>query len=105
MKVVLTAPIPGVRTPRRPLGEAIFTGLRIQIPPSPCEFSRVANSRDAKPNRFQGGYDIGAVNAGNKTSYDAAMFAFLQTESRFKELSTKRIPGVCGSSKARIILW
>src|ERR1700684_289931 len=81
MKVVLTAPIPGVRTPSRPLGEAIFTGLRIPVPPSPCKFSRVANSRDAKPDLFRGGDDIGAVNAGNKTTYHAAMPEFLQTES------------------------
>ena len=33
MKVVLTAPIPGVSTPSFPFGGAILTGLRIQNPP------------------------------------------------------------------------
>jgi len=32
MNVVLTAPIPGVRTPSFPFGGAMLTGLRILIP-------------------------------------------------------------------------
>jgi hypothetical protein len=32
MKVVLTAPIPGVSTPNLPLAGAMLTGLRIQFP-------------------------------------------------------------------------
>jgi hypothetical protein len=79
--VVLTAPIPGVRTPSLPLGEAIFTGLRIQFPPVRAKFSRNVHSRVAKPSLFRNGCVIGAVNAGNKTSYDAATLKFLQIES------------------------
>jgi hypothetical protein len=37
MKVVLTAPIPGVSTPNFPFGASIVTGLRIQIPPVSIE--------------------------------------------------------------------
>jgi hypothetical protein len=33
MKVVLTAPIPGVSTPSFPFGGATLTGLRIRFPP------------------------------------------------------------------------
>jgi hypothetical protein len=33
MKVVLTAPIPGVSTPNFPFGGATLTGLRIRFPP------------------------------------------------------------------------
>jgi hypothetical protein len=33
MKVVLTAPIPGVSTPSLPFGGATLTGLRIRFPP------------------------------------------------------------------------
>jgi hypothetical protein len=32
MKVVLTAPIPGVSTPNLPFAGAMLTGLRIQFP-------------------------------------------------------------------------
>jgi hypothetical protein len=35
MKVVLTAPIPGVSTPNFPFGGATLTGLRIRFPPVP----------------------------------------------------------------------
>jgi hypothetical protein len=33
MKVVPTAPIPGVSTPNFPFGGTTLTGLRIQLPP------------------------------------------------------------------------
>jgi hypothetical protein len=36
MRVVLTAPIPGVNTPSLPFGEAMLTGLRIRCSPL-CE--------------------------------------------------------------------
>jgi len=80
MNVVLTAPIPGVRTPNLPLGEAIFTGLRIQFPPVRANFPAGALTR-RETDFISKWMLIGAVNAGNKTSYDAATVEFLQIES------------------------
>jgi hypothetical protein len=48
-------------------------------------FQRRYKSRDAKPIVFRNGCFIGAVNAENKTSYDAATLLFLQTESMGEE--------------------
>jgi len=43
------------------------------------------HSRVAKPSLFLNGCVIGAVNAENKTSYDAARLEFLQIESEGME--------------------
>jgi hypothetical protein len=85
MKVVLTAPIPGVRTPNLPLGEAIFTGLRIQFPPVHANFPAALQITRREASVFRNGCFIGAVNAENKTSYDAATLPFLQTDSVWEE--------------------
>jgi hypothetical protein len=44
IKVVLTAPIPGVSTPSLPFGGAILAGLRIQFPPGSFEDRNVGFS-------------------------------------------------------------
>jgi len=62
-------------------GRSNIYGPAHSISPSPCEFSRSVHSRVAKPSLFRNGCVIGAVNAGIKTSYDAARLEFLQIES------------------------
>jgi hypothetical protein len=47
MKVVATAPIPGVKIPSLPFGGAIFTGLRIHFPPS---FDNVVKTKLCRAN-------------------------------------------------------
>src|SRR6202035_4675920 len=66
-------------------GRSNIYGPAHSISPSPCEFSRGVHSRVAKPSLFRNGCVIGAVNAGNKTSYDAARLEFLQIESEGME--------------------
>ena len=66
-------------------GRSNIYGPAHSISPSPCEFSRSVHSRVAKPSLFRNGCVIGAVNAENKTSYDAARLEFLQIESEGME--------------------
>jgi hypothetical protein len=79
--VVLTAPIPGVRTPSFPFGGAILTGLRIRFSPRIlavsdallCFPKPIASERKNYPRQRA---------VWSKVKHDAASRAHLQFESR-----------------------
>src|SRR5207248_323999 len=77
MNVVLTAPIPGKRTPNLPFGGAIFAGFSIQLP----YFQRFHCGRDGRPRK----------NAYKQTSSITHTGTWLQMAS--KNITSEIAPG------------
>jgi hypothetical protein len=82
MKVVLTAPIPGVKIPSFPFGGATLTGLRILFPQSLCPSDFCVGTRPAAipphwlppVNRIASNRAPGALNGANANQAPLKMF-------------------------------